>query len=158
MVLMISSFTKYSEKRQWLLARWVLRAGELAVFLFVMLLPNVTFDFKYKICFFILVIRLARVLVMYLVKKNTATGKRSKIGAVFGGIGSIIILAVSLVPSFIFIEYDGLETSGEYEVEQTEAILIDTNRIETFETDGSYREIPVHFYYPELQKLLKMFL
>lgn len=148
MVLMVSSFTKYSEKRQWLLARWVLRAGELAVFLFAMLLPNVTFDFKYQMCFLTLLIRLVRVLVMYLVKRNSTTGKRSKVGAVFGGIGSIMILTMSLIPAFIFTEYDGLETSGVYEVKQAEAILIDRNRIETFETDGSNREIPVHFYYP----------
>lgn len=65
-VLMVSSFTKYEEKKQWLLVRWVLRAGELTVFLFVMLLPNVTFDFKYRLCFFTLMIRLVRALIMYL--------------------------------------------------------------------------------------------
>ena len=48
--LMISSFTRFSEKKQWLLARCVCWAGELAVFLFVMSFPNVTFDFKYQMC------------------------------------------------------------------------------------------------------------
>lgn len=148
-VLMVSSFTKYTEKKKWLLVRWVLRAGELAVFLFVMLLPNVTFDFKYQLCFYVLMLRLARALIMYLVRRNSVTGKRSKAGAVLGGIGSIILLAVTLIPAFIFTEYHGLKPSGEYQVEQAAAILIDQSRIEGFETDGSNREIPVHFYYPE---------
>ena len=58
MVLMISSFTRFSEKKQWLLARCVCWAGELAVFLFVMIFPNVTFDFKYRLCFVLLIIRI----------------------------------------------------------------------------------------------------
>ena len=147
--LMISSFTRFSEKKQWLVARCVFRAGELAVFLFVMLLPNVTFDFKYQLCFILLIIRLAGALVMYLIRRKAAAGKRSKARAVFGAVGSIVILAVSLVPAFIFTEYAGLETSGKYEVAQAKAILIDKDRVETFETDGSNREIPVHFYYPK---------
>ena len=153
MALMISSFTRFSEKKQWLVARCVFRAGELAVFLFVMLLPNVTFDFKYKLCFILLIIRLAGAFVMYLIRRKAATGKRSKAGAVFGAVGSIVILAVSLVPSFIFAEYAGLETSGAYEVAQAKAILIDKDRVETFETDGSNREIPMHFYYPKTNEI-----
>lgn len=151
MALMISSFSRFSEKKQWLVARCVFRAGELAVFLFVMLLPNVTFDFKYKLCFAFLIIRLAGALVMYLIRRTTATGKRSKAGAVFGAVASIVILAIGLVPAFKFTEYAGLETTGEYEVAQAAAILIDRDRVETFETDGSNREIPVHFYYPKAE-------
>ena len=153
MALMISSFSKFSEKKHWLVARCVFRAGELAVFLFVMLLPNVTFDFKYQLCFALLIICLAGALVMYLIKRTTASGKRSKAGAVFGAVGSIVILALSLIPAFIFTEYAGLETSGEYEVAQAAAILIDKDRVETFETDGSNREIPVHFYYPKAKQI-----
>lgn len=111
-VLMVSSFTKYTEKKQWLLVRWVLRAGELAVFLFVMLLPNVTFDFKYQLCFYVLMLRLARALIMYLVRRNSVTGKRSKAGAVLGGIGSIIHgKLITVDPAFlqevIYINEDG---------------------------------------------------
>ena len=58
MALMISSFSRFSEKKQWLVARCVFRAGELAVFLFVMSFPNVTFDFKYQMCFVLLIIRI----------------------------------------------------------------------------------------------------
>ena len=131
-ILMISSFTKYQEKKQWLFVRWALRAGELAIFLFVMLLPNVTFDFKYIFCFFTLLIRLARALGMYLIKRNTVTGKRSKAGAVFGGTCSILILAVTLIPAFVFTEYNGLNPSGEYKVKEASSILIDKSRTESF--------------------------
>ncbi len=64
----------------------------------------------------------------------------------------LIALAIVLVPKLLFADYNGLPTTGPYEVAQTSAILIDDNRIETFETDGSYREVPVYFYYPVLEE------
>ena len=152
--LMVFSFSRFSEKKQWLFARCIFRAAEIIVFLVVMLLPNVTFDFKYKMCFVILLIRLLRAFLMYLIRRTTATGKRSKAGAVFGAIASILILVMSLIPSFIFTEYAGLETTGEYETGEASAILIDKNRVEAFETDGSNREIPMHFYYPKTDENL----
>ena len=94
LALMISSFSRFSEKKQCLVARCIFWAGELVVFLFVMLFPNVTFDFKYQLCFALLLIRLAGALVMYLIMRMTATGKRSRVGAVFGAVGSIVILSL----------------------------------------------------------------
>ena len=64
----------------------------------------------------------------------------------------LLVLAVFLIPKFLFADYEGLPTTGPYEVAQTSAILIDEARLETFETDGSNREVPVYFYYPVLEK------
>lgn len=64
----------------------------------------------------------------------------------------LIALAITLVPKLLFADYNGLPTTGPYDVAQTSAILIDDNRIETFETDGSYREVPAYFYYPVLEE------
>ena len=152
LTLLVSSFTKCKEKRDWLLIRMIVRVSELAAFLLVMLLPNVTFDFKYSLCFWILMIRVVKVVILYFVERNTISGSRSKAGAVFAALSSIAMLGFALIPSFLFAEYDGLPTSGPYNVKQTAAILIDESRIESFETDGSYREVPVHFYYPEVSE------
>ena len=150
LTLLVSSFTRCKEKRDWLLIRMIVRASELVAFLLVMLLPNVTFDFKYKLCFWILMIRVAKAVILYFIKRNTISGSRSKAGAVFAALGSTVMLGFALIPAFLFAEYNGLPTSGPYSVKQTSAILIDESRIESFETDGSYREVPVHFYYPEV--------
>lgn len=53
------------------------------------------------------------------------------------------------IPSFLFADYKGLPTTGEYKVGSAQAILIDEDRVETFETDGSKREVPAYFFYPE---------
>ncbi len=65
----------------------------------------------------------------------------------------IFVLALSLIPAYLFTGYAGLETTGEYEVKLVSAILVDESRAETFETDGSKREVPVHFYYPETKNV-----
>lgn len=47
--------------------------------------------------------------------------------------------------------YTGLAPSGEYPVKTAAAIIIDSSRPDPFEKDGSLREIPVRFYYPETE-------
>ncbi len=49
----------------------------------------------------------------------------------------LIVIVVILIPKLLFTDYEGLPTTGPYEVAQASAILIDNNRIESFETDGS---------------------
>ncbi len=76
---------------------------------------------------------------------------RKKAGArvALSAIGGVLVLALSLVPAFVFTGYAGLKTTGMYEVAQARAILVDDAREECFETDGSKREVPVYFYYPK---------
>lgn len=75
--------------------------------------------------------------------------KSKKVWVVLGGIVAVLLLAVFLIPKLLFTDYEGLPTTGPYSVKQAAAILVDENRVEAFETDGSYREVPVYFYYPD---------
>ncbi|MBO4702869.1 MAG: hypothetical protein J5625_09455 [Lachnospiraceae bacterium] len=62
---------------------------------------------------------------------------------------AIVALAVFLFRKYIITDYRGRAVTGPYTVAEANAILIDTSRVEEFEDDGSFREVPVHFYYPE---------
>lgn len=62
---------------------------------------------------------------------------------------AIVFLAISLFRTYIITDYKGREVTGPYKVAEANAILIDTSRVEEFEDDGSFREVPVHFFYPE---------
>ena len=75
--------------------------------------------------------------------------KSHKVLLILGIIAGLILLALILIPKLLFTDYEGLPTTGVYGVKQASAILVDKNRLETFETDGSYREVPVYFYYPD---------
>ncbi len=68
---------------------------------------------------------------------------------VLGSIAALIALAILIIPKLLFSDYEGLPTTGPYNVKMASAILVDESRLETFETDGSLREVPVYFYYPE---------
>ena len=68
---------------------------------------------------------------------------------VLGCIAALILLAIIIIPKLLFSDYAGLPTTGPYNVKMASAILVDANRVESFENDGSSREVPVYFYYPE---------
>ena len=153
--LIVVTITKQREKTKWLKNRVIARGAEVAVFILALLLPQISWDFRFKICFFILLIRVAFAMVSWLIKRKKAAGEKSKFGVIVNAVTGIIVLAISLVPSILFTGYAGLETSGKYQVKHTQAILVDESRVETFETDGSNREVPIHFYYPETENVGK---
>lgn len=73
-------------------------------------------------------------------------------GIVLGVFVLVGVLAVCLLPKLLFTDYEGLPTTGEYEVKHVSAILVDETREEAFEKDGSNREVPIYFYYPDVKK------
>ncbi|MCM1247735.1 MAG: hypothetical protein NC251_04820 [Lachnoclostridium sp.] len=145
--LTVLSFTKY--RSLWHRNRLFFCAAEFVLMLLVMLLPVTGQKWRFTGCLIILGIRLAIFCLTYLIKRGSIKKERTKVKAVFGTVMSIIIIGFSLFPAFIFTGYSGLKTSGRYEVKETQAILIDNSRLEMNENDGSNREIPIHFYYPE---------
>lgn len=80
---------------------------------------------------------------------KTTKKKVCKGWIVLGCILAVLVLAVVLIPKLLFTDYEGLPTTGQYGVKQASAIIVDANRLETFETDGSFREVPMYFYYPD---------
>lgn len=80
-------------------------------------------------------------------KKNKAL---KILGITVGCIVVLIVLAILLIPKILFTGYEGLPTTGPYGVKMASAILVDESRTESFENDGSYREVPAYFYYPDV--------
>ncbi|MCM1127406.1 MAG: hypothetical protein NC429_13160 [Lachnospiraceae bacterium] len=147
--LTVLSLTKY--KSLWRRNRLLFCAAEFVLMLLVMLLPMTITGQKWRFtgCLVILGIRLAISCLVYLIKRGSTHKDKTKGKAIAGTVMNIVIICFSLFPAFLFTDYSGLKTSGQYEVKETQAILIDSGRLETRENDGSYREIPIHFYYPD---------
>ncbi|MCM1335493.1 MAG: hypothetical protein NC084_12240 [Bacteroides sp.] len=145
--LTVLTLTKYREL--WRRNRVFFRAAELALALVVALVPATGQNWRFTGCLVILGIRLAISLIAYLIKRRTAQKEKTKARAIVGTVISVIVIGFSLFPAFIFTGYAGLKTSGQYRVKETQAILVDNSRLEKNESDGSNREIPIHFYYPE---------
>ncbi len=80
------------------------------------------------------------------------TKRKYKVLFVIGGILLLLLITIIVIPKILFTDYEGLPTTGPYEVKQVETILVDRERLESFETDGSNREVPIYFYYPDVDE------
>ena len=140
--------TRLTSKRKWTPRRFLADSAELVLFLLMVFLPGIDLGFRFKALFTILVIRLAVAgLFAALYRKNDKTKKKSAI--VMSAVISVVLITVNMMPAFMFADYHGRPLTGGYAVKEDSIILIDESRVEEFENDGSYREVPVHFYYPD---------
>lgn len=157
----IYSIVQHTKRRKWRMQRVFVTCGELVLYLLMLVLPGVDFGFRFRMLFIILVIRIlieglcllvieckaTKVKKQEIAEVDTDTIKKP-VGAIIGAISGILVIGFSLIPAFLFTDYDGLQTTGAHQVAEAQAILVDDNRLESFEADGSNREVPVHFYYP----------
>jgi len=145
----VITFAKQCEKVNWIKNRALFRIVEFMILLLVLAVPGISSKWRFYGCFVILLLRLLFAGIAFLLKRKKASGSKSKAGVAVGAVLSILLIGFSLVPAFIFTGYSGLENTGKYEVKHTKAILVDRSRIDSFEDDGSFREVPAHFYYPD---------
>ena len=145
---MIFELAKRSSKKEWTTKRIILNAAEIIVFFAMVLLPGIDTSFRFTGLIFMLVLRLVVSGIFWLVNRRNSKPKK-KVSAVFGAILGIFLILSSMLPAFLFTDYEGLETTGPYDVSVSNAILVDRSRTEEFENDGSFREVPVYFFYPQ---------
>ena len=128
-VLVIRSIRTNTSKKEWSLSRAVANVAELFIYLIMLILPGIDFSFRFKGLFILLVIRLlVSVIVVAATRKNEKIKK--PVSIVCGTLFGIILIAVSMIPAFIFRDYVGRPVSGQYSVAQSRAILIDETRLE----------------------------
>lgn len=77
--------------------------------------------------------------------------RKRKMWFVIGGVLGLLLIGIIAIPNILFTDYEGLPTTGPYDVKQVSTILVDGERLESFETDGSKREVPIYFYYPDVE-------
>ena len=145
--LAVNTCRKETDKQTWRRDRLVIRAAEfLTIVLHLVCSAGQKWRFIPVLAF--LAVMLVIAVVMMLVKRNQEDGLKRPGGAIGSCVLSVLLSGLLLIPAFIFTGYNGLPVSGEHKVAETSAILIDNSRTDPFEQDGSFREVPVHFYYP----------
>ena len=147
--LVVLTFTKFREKAAWRKNRVIIRAAEALLLLGIILVPAVHMKWRFFGVMMVLAVRLLIAGIVWLVMRKKSNGNRKKPWTIIDCVVSVFLIAFALVPTFIFSNYNGLPTTGEYAVKQSDAILVDESRVDTFESDGSHVEVPVHFYYPD---------
>lgn len=147
-VLVIMTCVRATEKKLWRKNRLFVRIAQIVIAIVAILLP---FGQKWRLTGILvgLAVLAFFVALMILIRRRKEEGTVRRAKAIVSCVMSVLFIGFSLVPAFVFTGYKGLKTSGEYAVSETSAILIDGARTDPFENDGSSREVPVHFYYPE---------
>lgn len=148
-VLAVWTIKTEGEKKKYLQNRLVIRSAQIAVFFLSMLLPGISLDMRFKALLVILVILWIYAFLYWLAKRKVATGRLSKVKSAAKATLAVVLFSFASVPAFLFTGYEGLPTTGQYKVKMAEDIWVDESRVEEFEQDGSKREVPVHFYYPD---------
>lgn len=68
--------------------------------------------------------------------------------------GCAIVLVVAIIILLLFPKYSPVATSGQYDVQTAAFCYEDTERIETYKSDGSFRRVSAGFWYPDSDSIL----
>lgn len=134
--------------KEWAMRRLCVSGIELLTFLVMTLLPGIDLSFRFMGIAFILIMQLLISALFWFVRRKNENIK-GKPSIIIRTLLGILIILLAMTPAFIFTDYNGRPLTGDHKVARSEAILIDSSRTDEFENDGSFREVPVHFFYPE---------
>ena len=139
------------DHKTWTIRRLIVNAGQIVLYLISLILPGIDTSFRFKGLIMLLIARAAIAGIFALARKKNKGTKKTAL-KVMSLVISALLISGSMVPAFLFTDYEGRPTTGPYTVKQCQAIAVDESRVETFESDGSYREVPMYFFMPSEAK------
>ena len=145
--LAVRTCQKKPDGKTWRRDRLVVRAAE-ALSIVLHLVCSAAQKWRFVPVLAFLAILLVIAAFAMLIKRKGEDGPKKTAGAIVSCVLCVLLFMLLLIPAFLFTDYNGLPVSGVHTLGETSAILIDESRIDPFEQDGSFREVPVHFYYP----------
>ena len=146
-ILAVKISRKETDQKTWQRCRLVVRAAEVLVIVFC-LACSAGQKWRFAPLLIFLVIRFVIVVPAMFFGRNQEGRRKKSAGVIVSCILGILAFGLLLIPAVLFTDYNGLPVSGQHGTAGTSAILIDASRTDPFEQDGSFREVPVHFYYP----------
>ncbi len=138
------------EKSTYWKEKSILHIVELILFLLLIMIGVLHWSFRWILLLGLLILRGIISAVSLIRKRESHNYKRWK--TIVGFLGSFLIIFLATAPSLIFPQCNQLPVSGNYKIETEIYTWEDKNSTETFETDGSNREVTVQFWYPKTDK------
>lgn len=150
-ILILRTCLKGKEKQKWRKNRMITRMIQIVIVISALVYPAAQ---KWRLVPILccLIVLLLFAVSSVLIQRKKSGGEKTIGGTIISGICSTVLTGIFLVPAFVFTGYSGLPVTGEYQVQETSAILVDRSRTDPFEQDGSFREVPVYIYYPETEE------
>ncbi len=144
----VTAISRRADKKGWQTGRLICNAGQLGLFFVMLIAPGIDMSFRFMGLFILLLLRIVIAFIGMMIMRNKEEKSKHPAMMILSALLSAVLISGSMIPSFVISDYNGLPVSGEYNVAEANAILIDESRTEEFESDGSKREVPVYFYYP----------
>lgn len=146
--------SRRTTRGEWATRRLCVSGIELLTYLIMTVLPGIDFGFRFTALLAVLVIQIIISGIFWLIKRKNGKIK-GRPSIVVRTLVGIVILAMAMGPAFMFKDYHGLPTTGDNEIAECSAILIDDSRVDEFENDGSNCEVGLHFFYPKNVEKMK---
>lgn len=128
--------------------RNIMRIGIFGSFIVLSLVSIIKWNFRVKVLAVLLLIW--AVLGAWNLIREKADKKEYKSGRVIRkAIFTVLLVFITLIPAFVFPEFEMIETTGEFKVATALYTYTDENRIETYTDAGENRKVNVEFWYPE---------
>ncbi|WP_066305119.1 dienelactone hydrolase family protein [Bacillus sp. FJAT-29814] len=133
--------TKSNQKR---LRNWV-RIGSFVVFaVFVTIMKwSLRWEIPAAVLFLFGIIAFISLL------RNKEEKKYRPVGNLFKAVGVWALIAVALLPAFIFPQHKAVAVSGSLKIGTKLFTLTDENRVESFTDSGENRKVNIEFWYPQ---------
>ncbi len=120
----------------------------LLLFSLLLLTGVVQFSFRwFTLTMFLLIRGILAVIVLIRRGKEKPYRLSGSIGRLAG---SLLLILPVCIPALLFPQYKPLTPSGSYELATVSYTWTDESRAETFEQDGSKRQVTVQFWYPDV--------
>ena len=149
--LVFETVNRSSGRNTWTVRRFIVNAVQIVFFGIMLLFPGIDTSFRFKGLIILLAVRIIVAGIFAFLYRNKTDIKKTG-RKVMSLVISVILITFATIPAFLFTDYVGRPVTGPYTIAQCSCILVDENRIETFENDGSKREVPVYFFAPKEAK------
>ena len=126
----------------------ILSLSELLLFVILLFSGIVQFSFRWVMLIVLLTVRGILSAITLIRKKHEKPYRLS--GAIGRFVGCVLLILPACLPALIFPQYNPLTPSGSYELATASYTWTDESRTESFEEDGSNRQVTVQFWYPDI--------
>ncbi len=122
--------------------------AELLLFVVLLLAGVILFSFRWFLLLVFLIVRGSFAVITLMRKRQERSYRLS--GTIGRFAGSVLLILLVCLPALIFPQYKPLTLSGSYTLATASYTWTDESRVETFEEDGSKRQVTVQFWYPDI--------
>lgn len=139
-------FLRIFKKNMLQMQKAKINLAELSIFALLLITGAIHFGFRWFTLSIFLIFRGILAVIALVKKRDGKPYRLSRSIRILAG--SLLLIITVCIPALLFPQHRQLPTSGSYQIDTVSYTWTDESRVETFEEDGSKRDVTVQFWYP----------